>query len=83
LPVSTRLVERALARRQLNEYPDAIAGGYKSRELHNSNHTMNFTMIPRALVPGKMDHLVHLILGAVLLSVGWGWRATTATPATR
>ena len=42
-----------------------------------------FTIIPGALVLGTMDHLVHLILGAVFLSVGWGWRATTATPPTR
>ena len=44
-----------------------------------------FTIIPGALVLvlGTMDHLVHLILGAVFLSVGWGWRAATATPPTR
>jgi hypothetical protein len=42
-----------------------------------------FTIIPGALVLGTMDHLVHLILGAVFLSVGRGWRATTATPLTR
>jgi Domain of unknown function (DUF4383) len=38
-----------------------------------------FTIIPGALVLGTMDHLVHLILGAIFLSVGWGWRAVTAT----
>ncbi len=27
--------------------------------------------------------LVHLIFGTVFLSVGWGWRADTATPPTR
>jgi hypothetical protein len=42
-----------------------------------------FTIIPGALVLGTMDHLVHLILGAIFLSVGWGWRAVTATPRTR
>ena len=42
-----------------------------------------FTIIPGALVLGTMDHLVHLIFGAVFLSVGWGWRADTATPPTR
>jgi hypothetical protein len=42
-----------------------------------------FTVIPGALVLGTMDHLVHLIFGAVFLSVGWGWRAETATPPTR
>jgi len=30
-----------------------------------------FTIIPGALVLGTMDHLAHLILGAVFLSVGW------------
>jgi len=39
--------------------------------------------IPGALVLGTMDHLVHLIFGAVFLCVGWGWRADTATPPTR
>ena len=42
-----------------------------------------FTIIPGALVLGTMDHLVHLIFGAIFLSVGWGWRADTATPPTR
>jgi len=36
-------------------------------------------IIPGALVLGTMDHLVHLILGAIFLSVGWGWRAAAAT----
>jgi hypothetical protein len=34
-----------------------------------------FTIIPGALVLGTMDHLFHLIVGAIFLSVGWGWRA--------
>jgi type II secretory pathway component PulF len=42
-----------------------------------------FTIIPGALVLGTMDHFVHLILGAIFLSVGWGLRAVTATPPTR
>ena len=42
-----------------------------------------FTIIPGALVLGTMDHLVHLILGAIFLSVGWGWRAATVLPRTR
>ena len=42
-----------------------------------------FTIIPGALVLGTMDHLVHLILGAIFLSVGWGWQTVTATPPTR
>jgi hypothetical protein len=37
-----------------------------------------FTIIPGALVFGAMDHLVHLILGAVFLSVGWRRRAVIA-----
>jgi len=41
------------------------------------------TIIPGALVLGAMDHLVHLILGAIFLSVGWGRQAATATPRTR
>jgi uncharacterized protein DUF4383 len=41
------------------------------------DHT--FTIIPGALVLGTMDHLVHLILGAIFLSVGWGRQAATAT----
>jgi hypothetical protein len=45
------------------------------------DHT--FTIVPGALVLGTIDHLVHLILGAIFLSVGWGWRAVTATPPTR
>ena len=61
------MVERALARCQLNvnEYPDAIAGGYKSRELLNSNDIMNFKTIP---VLETMEHLVQPILGAVFLA---------------
>ena len=43
----------------------------------------SFTIIPGALVLGTMDHLFHLILGAVFLSVGWGRRVATATPPTR
>jgi hypothetical protein len=42
-----------------------------------------FTIIPGALVLGTMDHLVHLILGAIFLSVGWGWRAAAATTPAR
>jgi hypothetical protein len=42
-----------------------------------------YTIIPGALVLGTMDHLVHLILGVVFLSVGWGSRAATAMPPTR
>jgi hypothetical protein len=42
-----------------------------------------YAIIPGALVLGTMDHLVHLIFGAVFLFVGWGWRADTATPPTR
>ena len=42
-----------------------------------------FTIIPGTLVLGTMDHLVHLILGAIFLSVGWGRRAATAAPPTR
>jgi uncharacterized membrane protein HdeD (DUF308 family) len=45
------------------------------------NHT--FTIIPGALVLGTMDHVVHLVLGTVFLSVGWGSRAVAATPPTR
>jgi hypothetical protein len=40
-------------------------------------------IIPGALVLGTMDHLVHLILGAIFLSVGWGWRAAAATTPAR
>ena len=42
-----------------------------------------FTIIPGALVLGTMDHLVHLILGAIFLSVGWGRRPATVTIPTR
>ena len=42
-----------------------------------------FTIIPGALVLGTMDHLVHLILGAVFLSVGWVQKPATATPPAR
>ena len=42
-----------------------------------------FTIIPGALVLGTMDHLVHLILGATFLSVGWVERVVAATPPTR
>ena len=42
-----------------------------------------FTIIPGALVLGTMDHLVHLILGAVFLSVGWVKKPATATPPAR
>jgi hypothetical protein len=46
-----------------------------------SNYT--FTLIPGALVLGIMDHVVHLVLGTIFLSVGWGSREVTATPPTR
>ncbi len=42
-----------------------------------------FTIIPGALVLETMDHLVHLILGAVFLSVGWVQKPATATPPAR
>jgi len=42
-----------------------------------------FTMAPGALVLGTMDHLVHLILGAVFLSVGWVQKPSTAAPPAR
>jgi len=42
-----------------------------------------FTIIPGALILGTMDHLVHLILGAIFLSVGWGRRPATVTIPTR
>ena len=42
-----------------------------------------FTIIPGALVFGVMDHLLHLILGAVFLSVGWSFRAATVIPPAR
>jgi hypothetical protein len=42
-----------------------------------------FTIIPGALVLGTMDHLAHLILGAVFLSVGWFEKPATATPPAR
>src|SRR4030095_4130220 len=41
------------------------------------------TIIPGTLVLGTMDHLVHLILGAVFISVGWGWQPAIVTPRTR
>jgi hypothetical protein len=41
------------------------------------------TIIPGTLVLGAMDHLVHLILGVVFLSVGWGWQPAIVTPRTR
>ena len=50
-----------------------VAGG--------SNYT--FTIIPGALVLGAMDHLVHLILGGIFVSVGWGRQAATATATPR
>jgi hypothetical protein len=43
------------------------------------NHSL--TIIPGGLVLGTMDHLVHVFLGVVFLSVGWAWRVATATPA--
>jgi len=42
-----------------------------------------FTIIPGTLVLGTMDHLVHLILGVVFLSVGWVQKPATATPPAR
>ena len=42
-----------------------------------------FTLIPGALVLGTMDHLMHLILGAVFLSVGWVQKPATVTPPAR
>ncbi len=42
-----------------------------------------FTMIPGALVLGTMDHLFHLILGTVFLSVGWVQKPATVTPPAR
>ena len=42
-----------------------------------------FTIIPGALVLGTMDHLVHLIFGAVFLSVGWVQKPAKATTPAR
>ena len=42
-----------------------------------------FTIIPGALVLGTMDHLVHLILGAIFLLVGWVQKPATATTPAR
>jgi len=50
-----------------------VAGGMDS----------TYTIIPGALVLGTMDHLVHLILGAVFLSAGWVQKPATATPPAR
>jgi hypothetical protein len=50
-----------------------VAGG--------TNYTL--TIIPGALVLGTMDHLVHLILGAIFLSVGWIQKPAAATPPAR
>ena len=41
------------------------------------------TIVPGALVLGTMDHLAHLILGAVFLSAGWLQIPATATPPAR
>ncbi len=41
------------------------------------------TIIPGALVLGTVDHVVHLILGAIFLSVGWSWQAVRASAPTR
>jgi hypothetical protein len=37
-----------------------------------------YTFIPGSLVLGTMDHLAHLILGAVFLSVGWVQKPATS-----
>jgi hypothetical protein len=41
------------------------------------------TIIPGALVLGTMDHLVHLILGAIFLSAGCRWETAPAMPRMR
>ena len=41
------------------------------------------TIVPGALVLGTMDHLAHLILGAVFLSAGWLQIPARATPPSR
>lgn len=43
----------------------------------------SLTIIPGSLVLGTMDHLVHLTLGAVFLSVGGVQKPATATPPAR
>ncbi|HMJ64064.1 MAG TPA: DUF4383 domain-containing protein [Candidatus Binatia bacterium] len=43
----------------------------------------SFTIIPGTLVLGTSDHLIHLMFGAVFLSVGLGWRPAIPTPKTR
>jgi energy-converting hydrogenase Eha subunit E len=45
-----------------------------------SDYTL--TIIPGALVLGTMDHVFHLVLGTVFLSVGWAERVVTATAPT-
>jgi hypothetical protein len=42
-----------------------------------------YTIIPGALVLGTMDHLVHLILGVVFMSVGWIQKPAQTTPPAR
>ena len=46
---------------------------------------MGYTLpiMPGALVLGTMDHLAHLILGAVFLSAGWFQKSATAASSAR
>jgi len=50
-----------------------VAGG--------SDYTL--TIIPGALVLGPIDHVAHVILGAIFLAAGMAERAATAPPRTR
>jgi len=43
----------------------------------------DYTIFAGAPVLGTMDHLVHLILGLVFMSVGWIQKPALATPPTR
>jgi hypothetical protein len=39
----------------------------------------SLTIIPGSLVLGAMNHLAHLVLGVIFLSVGWSWQPALVT----
>src|SRR5437867_10162793 len=61
LPPSTPRIGRALAQRQLENYPDAIASGRKNRERENLNQGLNSILAQTDFLPGMSPFPIRQI----------------------
>src|SRR2546427_5365817 len=61
LPPNTPRIGRALAQRELEKYPDAIASGRKNREPENLNHGLNAILAQTDFLPGLSPFPVRQI----------------------